>query len=353
MAGLVWAPMFLLSAAQGTLSGGVTVPFFQSLSTHIRFLVAMPLLFLAEVVIDPRLRHFVEYAVDSGLVPPEERPAYDASLRAVARLRDSFPAELVLLLAALISVVAGLRVDLPEDISSWRAMATETGARLTPAGWWFAAVALPLFQFLLLRWAWRLVIWWVFLWRLSRENLHLVPTHPDLAGGLGTLGVVHSHFGMFAFAGSTALAGAYAENMFFAGATLDGLKLLAVGVAALNLLLFVGPLLFFSPRLLAVKRRGLREYGLLAGRYTRGFEAKWIEGKAPADEPLLGSADIQSLADLANSFEVVRNMRGVPFGRGLLIIIAASAVAPMAPLVLIVFPLQELVGQILKTLVGV
>jgi hypothetical protein len=42
---------------------------------------------------------------------------------------------------------------------------------------------------------------------------------------------------------------------------------------------------------------------------VRKFDAMWVRGGAPADEPLVGSADIQSLADLGNSFEVVRTMR--------------------------------------------
>jgi hypothetical protein len=67
------------------------------------------------------------------------------------------------------------------------------------------------------------------------------------------------------------------------------------------------------------------EYGGLAARYTREFHEKWIRGRAPADEPLVGSADIQSLADLANSYEVVRGTRAVPFGRDTIIQLAVPA----------------------------
>jgi hypothetical protein len=55
-------------------------------------------------------------------------------------------------------------------------------------------------------------------------------------------------------------------------------------------------------------RTGNREYGTLAQRYVCEFDAKWLHGGAPADEPFAGSGDIQSLADLGNSFEVVRTM---------------------------------------------
>ena len=63
--------------------------------------------------------------------------------------------------------------------------------------------------------------------------------------------------------------------------------------------LVLGHLLVFTPQLAQAKRRGLREYGMLAGRYVREVDAKWLRAGAPAAEPFVGSGDIQSLADLA------------------------------------------------------
>jgi hypothetical protein len=99
---------------------------------------------------------------------------------------------------------------------------------------------------------------------------------------------------------------------------------------------------------LALKRRGQREYGALASRYTQEFHEKWIGGSAPAGEPLVGSGDIQSLADLANSYDVVRGMRAVPFGRDAIVQLAVAALIPFAPLLLTVVPAE----QILKSLLG-
>ena len=33
------------------------------------------------------------------------------------------------------------------------------------------------------------------------------------------------------------------------------------------------------------------------------FDTKWLRGGASSDEPLVGSADIQSLSDMANTFD--------------------------------------------------
>ena len=71
----------------------------------------------------------------------------------------------------------------------------------------------------------------------------------------------------------------------------------------------------FTVQLARAGRAGLREYGALGSRYVEDFRHKWIAGAGAQDEPLVGSADIQSLADLANSFEVVSEIRILPFSK--------------------------------------
>ena len=88
--------------------------------------------------------------------------------------------------------------------------------------------------------------------------------------------------------------------------------------------LFLGPLLVFSSKLETARREGRRTYRNFAARYVQDFDRKWLGGK-PADEPLLGTPDIQSLADLQNSAEAVRTMRVVPFGPDIMKIYAAAS----------------------------
>jgi hypothetical protein len=111
----------------------------------------------------------------------------------------------------------------------------------------------------------------------------------------------------------------------------------------------LGPLLVFMPQLAHAKRKGNREYGVLAERYVHEFDAKWLRGGAPADEPLIGSGDIQSLADLGNSLEVVQTMRVVPFTKEAILLLVLATLAPIVPLVLTMMPLEEL----LKKLFGI
>ena len=62
----------------------------------------------------------------------------------------------------------------------------------------------------------------------------------------------------------------------------------------------------------------------------------------------MGSGDIQSLADLGNSFEIVKGMKPVPFGKDTLLQLAVISLAPVAPLVLTMIPLGELLDRFLQ-----
>ena len=106
----------------------------------------------------------------------------------------------------------------------------------------------------------------------------------------------------------------------------------------------------FTPQMAQAKRKGLSEYGLLATRYVDGFEQKWVVGDAAEGDKLLGTGDIQSLADLGNSYAAVRDMRIVPFGLQDIGRLAAATAVPLLPLGLTVFSLEELVMRIFKIL---
>jgi hypothetical protein len=125
------------------------------------------------------------------------------------------------------------------------------------------------------------------------------------------------------------LAGLMANPIFFAGAKLTDFKMVIVGGMAFLLLILLGPLLVFSPRLMRAKRTGLREYGMLASRYISEFDLKWVRGGAAADEQLIGSGDIQSLADLGNSLEVVRTMRIVPITKDAVLGVVLATLVPL------------------------
>ena len=222
------------------------------------------------------------------------------------------------------------------------------------AGWWYTLVSLPVLRFLIWRWIWRLLVWARLLWKVSRLNLRLVPTHPDGAGGLGPLGVATVDLSPLAFGTSAALAASYAEQIAFGGVPApEEIALPAAGVVVGLTAFLLLPLGFFGRRLLEVKqRRGLLVHGALASGYVQAFHDKWLRGGAGADEVFLGSADVQSLADLGNSFGNVRNMQLVPISWRQITTLVLAAAIPMVPLVLFAVPLDQIVIGAVRSLFG-
>jgi len=348
---LAWLPLLILSALDGQALGGrATVPFLLDVDVHVRFLLALPLLIVAELVVHQRMRFVVKQFLERQVIPEHAMPRFEAAIRSAFRLRNSVLAE-VLLIALVygVGVLIVWRQYGALAAATWYATPAVGGSTLSLAGVWYGYVSLPLFQFLLLRWYFRLAIWARFLWQVSRLELHLVPTHPDRVGGLGFLSNTVYAFVPLAVAHGALLAGMIANRIFYLGATLPAFKVEIAVVVIFLVCVVLGPLLVFAPQLAQAKRTGNREYGTLAQRYVRAFDAKWLRGGAPAEEPLVGSADIQSLADLANSFEVVRSMRLAPVTKEALLQLVAATLAPVLPLALTMMSLEDL----LKKLFGI
>ncbi len=346
-----WLPLLALSAVEGhLLGGGLAVPFLLDIDVHVRFLVAMPLLIVAELVVHRRMRSVMQLFLERHLIPESAMTQFKAAIASALRLRNSVLAE-VLLIAFVygVGVLVIWRQYTAIDAATWYATPSDQGTKLSLAGVWFGYASLPLVQFLLCRWYFRVLVWTRLLWNVSRIELSLLPAHPDRVGGLGFLSNTIYAFTPLAAAHGALLAGLLANRIFFTGARLLDFKV-EIGVVVIFMLcLAIGPLLVFSPQLARTKRLGITEYGTLAEHYVRAFDAKWLRGRAPANEQLVGSADIQSLADLANSVEVVRTMRIVPITRDAIVQLGATTLAPIVPLALTIMPLEEL----LKLLFGI
>jgi hypothetical protein len=193
-----------------------------------------------------------------------------------------------------------------------------------------------------------LFLWGRLLFHISKIPLNLVPTHPDQAGGLGFLAASSSALIPIVVAHGALMAGNLSGRILHLGQKLTAFKPEIASLVVLMLLISLGPLLVFAPQLAKAKRDGRREYDALAQRYVSEFDRKWLRGGAPDDESFIGSGDIQSLADLGNSLTVVRTMRAAPITRNAVLEIGIAALVPIAPLLLTMVPID----QLLKMLFG-
>src|SRR3954462_6473670 len=342
-----WLPLLLLTTLGFSAGNSGRLSFFHAPEVPSRFLVALPILIAAELIVHSRLRPVVRRFVERRLVVPEDLPRFHRAIDSAVRLRNSIPVEI-----GLVAVVysAGLwfwnsRIAL--DAATWYAV---PGGRwhLTAAGYWYVFVSIPMAQFILLRWYLRFFVWYRFLWQVSRINLNLVPTHPDRAAGLAFLGKGVYAFGPILFAQGAMLAGLVASRVLYRGENLMSFRLQAGGFVAFFVFAILGPLLMFTPALGRARRKGLADYGLLAQRYVERFAQKWVVHDPAPSEELLGAGDIQSLADIGNSYGLVRDMRAIPFGLDDITRLAAATAAPLLPLALTVLSPEELIMRVIR-----
>jgi hypothetical protein len=349
---LAWLPLLLLAAIEGNaLHGPAAIPFMYDLQAHARFLVALPLLIVAERVVHMRMRPIAREFLVRELVPEAALARFQHALHAAMSLRRSIAAELVMLVVV---YAAGVPLVWREmallDVTTWYSTAGDTGSRLTGAGIWYAYVSVPLFQFLLLRWYFRMFVWMRFLWSVSRIPLDLHVAHADRMAGLSFLSSTVFAFVPLALAHGAILSGTIANRIFYAGANLmDARFEVAVVVVFFGLLVFA-PLTVFAGQVATAKRAAMRAYGRLAQRYVRDFDAAWLPGGMPAAASPLGAADIQSLADLGNSMDAMKSTRFVPITRDAILGVVIATLLPVAPLALTIVPAEEMAKRLLQLL---
>jgi hypothetical protein len=346
LGGLPWLCLVVLAVFEGVSQHVFSL---SVVGGHIRLLVAIPLFFLCETALAPRLAQLGQMLVRSEIIPPSDVPAFASEVARLNRWKDRWVAEAAfLVLAVLFAVIA-------PQLSLWGATATfdpdHFGVTGTLAGAWYWAVCLTLFRFLMLRWIWRLGLWYHFLWRLSRMKLRLLATHPDNAAGLGYLEVVHSQFVPLVFAISALQAGFLAEELAVGSMEFETIFPVLTLILVMDALLFLAPLFVFSFKLWTCRAQGLSDYMGFAERYVNEFDRKWLRNSAPK-EPLLGTPDLQSLADLSNSVNNVRNMRLVPISPRLLTNYLVAAILPLMPLLLFQYPATELATKFITRLTG-
>ena len=346
---ITWLPPALLSALTGRLVSG-PVPFLLDL-TNLHFVTTLPLLVGAEVLVHRRLRLLVPEFVGRGLVAEEDRARFDDIVARAMRLRNSVVAEVALLLLAFTGGYWLWRTYAGLHVATWYLVPVDGSMKLTEPGWWLAFVSLPISRFILLRWYFRFFIWYSFLWRVSRLRLRLNRSargprgRPRVSRGLGTA------FAPVLLAQSIYFATVLGNRIWHQGARLSEFTYELAAFVAFLMLFVLFPLTFFAIRMNDARLRGSRRYGRLATRYASSFEEKWLSADGNASEPLLGTSDIQSLADLANSYDVVRSMRIVPFSKRMALRLAVLIALPLLPLTFTMVPLDTLVAALVNLIV--
>jgi len=343
-----WLPIALWAWWAGRfVDAGAGEPLIQYYGVHVRCLIAIPLLVLAEAALHKAGGSIARRFVATGAVGEELRPRFDAVLRDVARLRDaSLPWVLTVGVA-----VAWAIIDPPQqgdEALAW-ALAPDGGLRF--GGWWFVYVVRPIFVALLLGWLWRIALLTRWMWRIGKLPLALVPTHPDRLGGIAFVETLPKAFTLVTLALAAMLASRWAHEVLHDGAALRSFVPTLAAFAAGWVLLVMLPLLALSPALRAARKVALPAYSVLVGAQGRALHRRWIERDPRADETMLEPKGLGPLADAAVAYEATSRMRKLAVTRKAVTGILLPMALPFVLLAATRVPLKDLALGLLKAFV--
>ena len=354
---LLWLPLVLLSLFEGSLSGtNVDQPLMSDIVPHVRFLIAIPLLLVADLAIDPAIHSAARDLETSGVIPNAELPRFETALTRMRGARDSRWPDVIIVLLAFSGTwlfKPGYGDSTLEAVAtSWLWAVNDGDVRYSTAGWWYLLISGPMFQVILFRWFWRFFIWAIFLFRISRLPLALRPTDPDLAGGLGYLGVAQQSFTAVFLAFATVASSTIAHDILSGESTFRDSRLDIIVLVVAFAVVIHAPLLQFSGQLFKARRAGLKEYGSLGYKLSEAFHEKWItEDKESVGKALLASTDPSAMADYSATYDNVRSMRLIPATMRSVVTVAGILLVPFLPLALTEFSIQDLFNRLSDALV--
>lgn len=314
---------------------------------HARFLVAIPLLFAFESIFHPQVTQFIHGLVRAEILPPAQVILLRRSFRSLRQWRDGNAADLACLLVA-IAVTMAVPLGYLSGIERHTAQVSVSDSSLL--GIWYL-VGMAMFRFVLLRWAVLFLVWCFLLWRMARLPLQLKPSHIDRAGGLGQLEVVQAQFVPVMIAISCVVSASFAVDIAAGRLTLEGVFPMLIVLLLVDAVLFIAPLALFTPKLWVCRIQGLHDFARLTAAYAREFERKWVANNGEG-EPMLGSPDMQTYADLGSVVEVVHQSRVFPMTVRMAGTMATAILIPFLPLMLFKYPGVVLIEQFLARLVG-
>lgn len=343
LAAVTWLPLLILAAVDGVAWGDrVGVTFLKDFLPHGQFLLVVPVLVIGEILVGRRLGWAAVEMRQSGILFPEDTPAFDRLLESArGRWRGRGVNSVLLLLTV---TATGLWF--------WRAREWLTGewqyvgGQMTLSGWWYSLISVTVLRFLMLLWLWRLLLWAWVLWRTARLSLRPQPTHPDRAGGLAFLGAAQAAFGLLVFAFGVQLSCALADAVSYRGADLLAYRGHVTAFVLMAVTVLLLPLLPFAPGLVGARETSLV---LLRGSGYRGAEHLERQLRKGGSGELLGE-EISAQADLGELYANARWMKPVPLELQHIFVMVLAALLPFLPLVFLVIPAQE-VFQVMFRLV--
>jgi hypothetical protein len=343
-----WLPLLILSLIDSTaFNHAVKIPFLFDFVVYIRVFLVLPLIFIAEKILRFIMFESLNHFIESGIVADNNIREFQVNLKFFGRHKDSGIIDVIIIVIAYAIVIWGWgniwkSYDMATDLTSWL-FSQKVHGQFSLAGFWYAFITIPVYLFFFCKLLWKFLLWAIILFRISKMKLNLFPTDPDHSGGLGFLGHNQVFFGILGVILNSILSAEIAGKVLYTDLVIQDFKFIILGIVLLFTFILIFPMFFFMRKLTITKLKGILDYGVISHKYVSGFQDKWINGINPEGEKLLGTGDIQSLADISTSYEIITTMTPLPIDLRKVVTLILLISVPFSPLLLFVIPLNELI----------
>jgi hypothetical protein len=316
-------------------------------TVNARMLFGVPVLLAGQPVMETAFRAIVRHIRDAALLTPTDTDRLDQTLVRLIRLRDSIIPELMFVVVAYAKVAETVQTQLMY-VRPWGLAGTGVEAHLSAAGWYYVLVSQLLYGLLILISFWKWLLWCIFLYRLSKLDLQLVPTHPDQHGGIGFLGLSPVAITPTILVGSAVIGATWRSEIFREHVHFMSFKIDAVVLVGVVLIVVLGPLVFFVPRLARLRRLGIFEYGALGQFESMQFHQRWILHRAGREEEFPATPEASTLTDYGSSYQNIEHLQPFPFDQGAFVALILAVAIPLLPVVLAEVPFVTVLKALLE-----
>lgn len=350
---ICWLPLAIMTLMYGTFwTGDISTSFITNFDTQVRFLIAMPILFISEKLVSSKLGLILMQFVNSGVIIKEEKQKFDEIINKQTSFLNSKWTNLSILIICYIQVFVILLYESTHtSFLSWQLVQVGGESSLNFVGKWCTVISRPFVLFYIYVWLLRIIIWGNTLRKISNLDLKLYPEHPDMSGGIGYLGYFLRYFSPITFAFSAVIAGNMADFIIIEGFSKTDLRLPALGYFVFITLLFTLPMLTFSSKMINSRETSMFENYNFANGLYRELRLKIDKKFDKVTEVDLDSAVYSSISDYNAVVDNVIKMKYFPFTLKDLVPLWVFSALPFVAVILIEIPFIKIFENVMSVLI--
>ena len=352
---IVWLPLFIITALNGTLYNGPRLSFLEDYAMQGRLLIGIPMMILIKNVVYRKIPLVLQYVTEVLMHPIDREQFMHGALQKAKSRTDSGWREIILLVLVIVIAISPIKAaTILENRSgpgSWLTSPKDGQQLLSLAGYWVRYISIPIFQYFLLGWLWRYAAWVMLLFRISRIKLKLQPTHPDSSGGLEIILLAQRNFNLLFVVLGLVISSALTAKMVYDGVSFEMIRVQMTGFIILSIILLLFPLLFFIKQLIDCKNRGKFELSKAGINLSHKFEEGWVKPLRQEDRIAEVGVDSSIHVDYYSIYVFLQQFHILPVTFSDVLVLGLMLFAPFIPIFFIYFSITDLLQKLIGLLV--